>query len=1308
MKKFSFLRYILVIIPLIIVILLAGPLRRQLTIWAGLNPDAVSQKTIAEPGAASTPQPEVIQKAVDQAISQLKKSDQGYALYDAKVDNVIMSEDGKKAVIWLAPIDPDTGNVIAREPDLAIAELPEKDPKNPKAIPEWNVTLQQQSGYEEKAASIPLNLWGEEGSEFSQPKTIQNDTAKGLKFGGYYLPWGGGLSKQVTWSIGHTSCADNACHYAFDFADGTNFPLQAAKGGVVFAAKWNCNNGSTSCTNMFIIKDQSTTPTTYQIYYHLAKDSIPAALRTPGALVNQGQFIGNADDTGASTASHLHFMVHANPYGYWGTSVDITFLDVKINWDAATKGGRPRTPAEAKKYGGEGQYAYVSGNRAAKGPTGNITAPAFGSVVASQSMVVAGSASDDTGVTRAQLIANYDGTWKEVGPSITSVPFSVPVDVCAAGNEIPDGVFSLALRIWDKEGNQSAGLPGLRQMVKKFTCGQTAKPTPPPCNPSADQAALYAGTNYSGSCKLLKVADYVNRAAVANFALQNTSSILLGSNVQATLYSKASYLGRAETLVASDPDLSDNLINYYDLLSLQIKPLSQAAAVPLIFAPKSTSSLTTADSITLQWNNRGSANIFQAELSGDPAGFTTRTRDYSPMTDWSIGSLPAGTYTWKVRGRNTANGTESTWATETFTVTAAAVATNTPRPAPFSDNVESGVNGWTTTGLWKQTTTQSSSASHSWWFGDASSRYTNIDVGTLTSPQISVLEKGYYLRFDYSYHTEAITPYKDQRIIQVAVNGGPFTDVYQLYDDPVDTWLQSPGIDLSAYAGKTIQVRFYFNALDSYLNSYAGWYIDNINITKTAPTTGCNEPSNNNGLLSATPLTIGTNIPGDICPSGDQDFFKFTATAGQKVTFDVDAKTLNSKLDPTLTLYGKNGYTVLAFNDDEVAFKVKDSLITYTFPEDGTYYLKLSAWNHPSAGGSEYFYTLKSYSDTVGPNITISYPASNTTLPNGQIAVSIGGDDGQGGSGIAKMVLYYHDSDWTAGVWKKIGEDTAGSDGWSVPFDPRKESNGSSGALYAQVFDNAGNWTPAVSWNLKLDNTQAPPAEPASEMVPMSSTSNINTVLLQWNATGNLSAITHFEIQYQKDGGAWQAWPYEVPDVSKRYAWFIGELGSTYGFRIRAANASNGGETFPDAAETSVQLTGCTAGVDTFEPDNSQAQAKDLTMSADRQNHTFCGQNDTDWLKYTPQADQMYIFQALPTSSADGVIITLMDKAGNVISEAAPKALGQSTYIKYDATSSDPVYLKLRNYNPQIAGDGVTYQFWVDQGQQFFVPMVAP
>jgi murein DD-endopeptidase MepM/ murein hydrolase activator NlpD len=343
MHKPSPFRYLLLIIPVAIIILLAYFVRQQMARIAGIETPAPTSQALTSEGPGEIDPG--IQKSVDAAIELLKVQDPGFTLYNAKIDNVVYSEDKSTVMVWLATLDPETGEVLAREPEIAVAK---KNPEGQKGqATEWNVTLPYNSAYADVIKTIPDGLLGDDFKQRFQSKYPEEKTA--ATFGGYYLPWAGGQKKRLTWSISHASCSGNACHYAFDFADGTMFPLLAAKGGTVFAFQYTCNNGSTGCTNYLILKDNSTTPTSYQIYYHMANGTLPSDLRKVGAVVKQGQFIGNADDTGASTANHLHFMVHTNSYGYWGNSVDITFKDVSINYDSKTKGGRPRMPTEASK-----------------------------------------------------------------------------------------------------------------------------------------------------------------------------------------------------------------------------------------------------------------------------------------------------------------------------------------------------------------------------------------------------------------------------------------------------------------------------------------------------------------------------------------------------------------------------------------------------------------------------------------------------------------------------------------------------------------------------------------------------------------------------------------------------------------------------------------------------------------------------------------------------------------------------------------------------------------------------------------------
>ena len=84
---------------------------------------------------------------------------------------------------------------------------------------------------------------------------------------------------------------------------------------------------------------------------------------------------------------------------------------------------------------------------------------------------------------------------------------------------------------------------------------------------------------------------------------------------------------------------------------------------------------------------------------------------------------------------------------------------------------------------------------------------------------------------------------------------------------------------------------------------------------------------------------MGQTVRGTVQEPGDVDVYKISVKAGQTVTAEVDAARHGSSLDSLLVLYDEKGRE-LASNDDMEGSK--DSLLTFTIPADGTYYLCLS------------------------------------------------------------------------------------------------------------------------------------------------------------------------------------------------------------------------------------------------------------------------------------------------------------------------------------------------------------------------------
>ena len=157
----------------------------------------------------------------------------------------------------------------------------------------------------------------------------------------------------------------------------------------------------------------------------------------------------------------------------------------------------------------------------------------------------------------------------------------------------------------------------------------------------------------------------------------------------------------------------------------------------------------------------------------------------------------------------------------------------------YYDNVESGVNGWTTqayTGsdIWHQSTLNSASATHSWWPGiEIQSNYNNGAPinDALISPAISLAGAGGPIRllFAENFVTELGWDYC---MVDVSTDGGtswtPLRGVYGTAPTGDTHGWQVTSLDLSAYSGQTVNLRFYFDTGDANFNEFPGWFVDDI------------------------------------------------------------------------------------------------------------------------------------------------------------------------------------------------------------------------------------------------------------------------------------------------------------------------------------------------------------------------------------------------------------------------------------------------------------------------------------------------
>lgn len=1007
-----------------------------------------------------------VRTVIQQALADRSKMVLAYLMYDVQVEDLRITKDESYATAWLVMRQVDSGEPLPNEPGIAFV-LRERGG--------WRAVLPGDSDWLQALEEAPEEVLSAQAQAEWLLKAAEL-TAVDLPSAplrGYLLPWAAGKVVSLSQSVSHDRYTPSgSAHFAFDFyISKTMWEIHAAKAGTVWLWKDDVpNDDNSGAGNYIVLRDTTTTPVTYQLYLHLAQNSIPPSLKTRGTAVMQGQFIGIADNTGQSTGHHLHFQVHTEPNSYWGQSVDITFNDVSIN------GGRPRRidayinelpyclPTDVCL---QGQRSYVSGNIVQGDsipPVGDIFNVSTGQVVASPDLLIAGWGQDlESGLKTIQMVAKYDGLWQEIGPLFAVSPVVYDWDLCA--HQVPDGPVSVALRLADWQGNV-APLAGLKHFTKSYAC-----PSPPPvCLPGPDQIALFSKPNYEGECAVFNAGDYPTTAV---FPDNQAASLQVGANMWVTLFASSDYRDRSETFWKNDSNLVDNRVGVNSVSSLKVKNLSTLPSVPRLLSPSAGFTIPAFSSTSLFWEDASGAVEFQARLGGA----LEMSTDWQVEPYWHIGGLPQGNYTWQVQARNAAG--VSNWsALRTLSVSAGVLADEPALLLPYFYDVEDASANWTSSGLWQRVSSETGAQSGQfyWRYGEGAgseASYDRLHSGDLTSPPITLpnLSPGSierpYLRFWSRYDTETQAKHWDQRWVQVSDAGGPFTNLLQLSDDPMNYWVQSQYIDLSAYAGKDIRIRFYFTSLDDIGNTYHGWYIDDVQIG-LASLPACSSPGpQTGGAAGAVDLAYGDQISGEICPPGDVDYYRFSGLAGDRIVVDIDAQSLGSDLDAVLHLLDGDGASPLASHDDEVVGVLFDPHLGYRLPRDGDYYLKLLAWDHPGAGGSRYSYDLSLFTDSTPPTAEIRRPLSGANLPLQVTVLALAADEG---SGISHVEFYWHSEDWLNSDWVNLGSDWSGEDGWSLSFTVPGEQTGA--AIYIRVYDWAGNWTGAGAWNLTL--TQDP------------------------------------------------------------------------------------------------------------------------------------------------------------------------------------------------------------------------------------------
>jgi thermitase len=269
-----------------------------------------------------------------------------------------------------------------------------------------------------------------------------------------------------------------------------------------------------------------------------------------------------------------------------------------------------------------------------------------------------------------------------------------------------------------------------------------------------------------------------------------------------------------------------------------------------------------------------------------------------------------------------------------------------PPPPPettlYLENFDDGAaDGWALTGLWRVTSgcaTAPSPPNHLVYNKASDCKYssgTSRTTGTATFDADLTGSTVGTLKFNHRWETEIYSggAYDIRRVL-ASTDGGSTWGILRQWDSRnpnQPAWIPH-SIDLDQYAGQQIKVRFLFDSVDGISNGYAGWFLDDVEVTGDVPA-GNEAPvahagpdqtvSDHDGTGSE---IVGLDGTGSTDPDGTIDSYEWRE----------DATLLATGATPSVEL-GVGSHTVtLTVTDDELATDTDDVVVTVNANQEPT------------------------------------------------------------------------------------------------------------------------------------------------------------------------------------------------------------------------------------------------------------------------------------------------------------------------------------------------------------------------------------
>lgn len=114
---------------------------------------------------------------------------------------------------------------------------------------------------------------------------------------------------------------------------------------------------------------------------------------------------------------------------------------------------------------------------------------------------------------------------------------------------------------------------------------------------------------------------------------------------------------------------------------------------------------------------------------------------------------------------------------------------------------------------------------------------------------------------------------------------------------------------------------------------------------------------------------------------------------------------------------------------------------------------------------------------------------------------------------------------------------------------------------------------------------------------------------------------------------------------------------------------------------------------DEYEPDDLCPSASAIPTNGLVQEHTFERPGDSDWIRFRPITETIYVIEAhIPPGSPADLVLEVYEACTGAPIDVQDVAFAPGARVEFQASNSEPIYIRLHNSEPAIFGAQVSYQ----------------